>query len=118
MPRTKHSSAQTIKILTTLMSEDDTYGWQLSKELGLKETTVYGILKRLKRDNLVVSYYDVEGVDKPKRITLPMNVTVDKQENEEPSNLKGAVRQRHQLTPEGIRFTNELRKSFGKRIKT
>lgn len=121
MPRTKYSSRQSLRILMTLIIKDGCHGRQLAKDLGLKETTVYGILKRLKKDRYVTTYWDVEGVEKPKLEQVSLAIlpsylqAFDDEEDE--AKGKGAPRLLYRITVEGIKFTNKLQKTFGKRRK-
>jgi hypothetical protein len=113
MPRTKHSSAQTLKVLLALILRDGLYGWQLSKQTGVNEKTVYGILKRLERDALVEDFWNVPGVEKP-RLAAPPSYLEDEEEAENTAK-KGAAQRRYKLTPKGAKFTLELQRTFGKK---
>lgn len=116
MPRTKHSSRQTLQVLLALIHKDGCYGYQLAKELGILESTVYGILKRLSEDGYVTPYWDVDGVEKPKLVPqLSFMIDDDDDDNSEnPHNKRGGARLCYQITPEGSKFTLELQRRFGK----
>jgi hypothetical protein len=119
MPRTRHSSPHTLRVLAFLSLQDDTYGWQLAKETNLPETTVYGILKRLKEDGYVTTYWDIEGVEKPATSHLPSYLQpLDEGESCTASPRKGATRQCFRITGEGILFTKVLRERLAKRKTT
>jgi DNA-binding PadR family transcriptional regulator len=103
----------------TLIIKDGCHGRQLAKDLGLKETTVYGILKRLKKDKYVTAYWDVEGVEKPKfekasLATLPSYLQAFDEDEQDEAKGRGAPRLLYRITVEGIKFTNKLQKTFGK----
>lgn len=115
MPRKRHSSSETLRILSRLSLRDDNYGWQLAKETGLPETTIYGILKRLNEDGYVTSYWDVEGVEKPTASHLPSYLQpLEGEENGTENPRKGAARQCFSITREGILFTKALRQRLTK----
>lgn len=114
MPRTKHSSRQTLQILLTLIYKDGCYGYQLAKDLGILETTVYGILKRLTEDGYVTAYWDVDGVEKPKLIPKLSFMVDDDDGSEDPPDKRGGARQCYQITPKGSKFALELQRKFGK----
>jgi DNA-binding PadR family transcriptional regulator len=117
MPRTKHSSRETLKILLMLIYKDGCYGYQLAKDLDILETTTYGILKRLSKDGYVKPYWDVSGVEKPRLMPTPSYLLDDAHEDtidEETKNKRGGARQCYQITPAGSKFTLELQRKFGK----
>ena len=57
MPRRRHASPQTRKLLATLLAEPSRYwyGYELSRGTGLKSGTLYPILMRLKEQGFLVS---------------------------------------------------------------
>jgi hypothetical protein len=95
---------------------DKNYGWQLARETGIPETTVYGILQRLKTDGYVTSYWDVEGVQKSTASHLPSYlIPLESEEDVTENSRKGAARKLFSLTPEGILFTKTLRQRLANR---
>ncbi len=67
MARSMYSSIQSIKVLRTIVLEDSTYGYAICKQSGLKEGTVYPILKRLLRDQFIEASWDFSEPQGPPR---------------------------------------------------
>jgi PadR family transcriptional regulator, regulatory protein PadR len=67
MPRTPHTSPQTLSLFTALLADADRwrYGYDLSKETGLASGTLYPILMRLTEQKLLETAW--EPSDEPGR---------------------------------------------------
>lgn len=67
MPRIPHTSPQTLRLFTALLAEPSRwrYGYDLSRETGLASGTLYPILMRLSKQNLLDTAW--EPSDEPGR---------------------------------------------------
>jgi len=67
MPRTPHTSPQTLSLFTALLADAERwrYGYDLSKETGLASGTLYPILMRLAEQRLLETAW--EPSDEPGR---------------------------------------------------
>jgi PadR family transcriptional regulator PadR len=67
MPRTPHSSPQTLRLFRALVSDPTAwrYGYELSRETGLASGTLYPILMRLQEQGLLEAAW--EPSDQPGR---------------------------------------------------
>ena len=86
MPRTPNSSAQTRELLTAMMCQPRTwqYGYELSKQTGLKSGTLYPLLIRLNDQGLLESEW------------------------EEPERPGKPARHAYKLTPSGLAFARTI----------
>jgi PadR family transcriptional regulator PadR len=72
MPRTPHSSPQTLRLFTALLAEPSRwrYGYDLSRETGLASGTLYPILMRLSQQKLLDTGWEpAEEAGRPPRHT-------------------------------------------------
>jgi DNA-binding PadR family transcriptional regulator len=112
MARKRHSSLQTLRVLTLLTLRAEGHGYLLAKETSIPESTIHGILKRLEQDEFVTSYWNVPGVDKPPANHLPQYLQPLEDETDEPPAKRGGARQCFIITREGILFTKKLREQL------
>lgn len=72
MPRTPHTSPQTLRLFTALLAEPSRwrYGYDLSRETGLASGTLYPILMRLSQQQLLdTGWESAEEPGRPPRHT-------------------------------------------------
>jgi DNA-binding PadR family transcriptional regulator len=106
MPRQPNTSTQTLLLLEALLSRDGEwrYGYDLSRQTGLKSGTLYPILMRLEAQGLLeTSWADAEQPGRPPRHLYRLTATGTTAAHEALSTVQAAKPHAGRLRPsEGV----------------